>query len=80
MVTLGISEKMRKHPPPHKLIYNMTNKFHVLPVNDIREHQENGVICECKPEIRIEDEENWLIIHNAWDGREWEELANGMNY
>lgn len=56
------------------------NKYHVLPVNDIREHQENGVICECKPEIRIEDEENWLIIHNAWDGREWTELANGMNY
>jgi len=58
----------------------MINKYHVLPVNDIEEHQEEGVVCHCKPEIRIEDEDSWLIIHNAFDGREWEELADKRNY
>jgi hypothetical protein len=43
---------------------------HVIPVNDLREHEENeDGSCWCNP--RIEQEENGLvIIHNPLDGRE----------
>lgn len=72
------TRKCEKHTPPHKLIYNMTNKFHVLPINDTREHQENGVVCECRPEIRVEDEENCHSQRMGWERVEriskWNEL------
>lgn len=43
---------------------------HVIPVNDLREHEENeDGSCWCNP--RIEQEENGLvIIHNSLDGKE----------
>ena len=39
---------------------------HILPNNDIQEHQEDSQ-CKCEPRVDIENE---LIIHNAYDGRE----------
>lgn len=61
----------------------MVNKYHILPVDDTKEHCEEGVICECRPEIRKKfngygDEIAWVVIHNSWDGREWEEMARGI--
>lgn len=41
--------------------------IHVLPLNDLREHQED-VACWCKPKPDAEDER--VIVHNAADGRE----------
>jgi hypothetical protein len=43
---------------------------HVLPIDDLREHEENNDgACWCNP--RIEQEENGrVIIHNPLDGRE----------
>lgn len=58
----------------------MINKYHILPINDLEEHEKDGVVCKCRPEIRIEDEYNWLIVHNSFDGREWKELADKRNY
>ena len=60
-------------------------KYHVLPINDSKKHQEKGVVCDCKPEIKLQVDDDgecyaWLIVHNAWDGREWKELADGTNY
>ena len=40
---------------------------HVMPTNDILEHQESRE-CWCDPEI--EEYESGLVIHNAFDGRE----------
>ena len=39
--------------------------WHVLPINDLREHKESKD-CWCIP---IEDEDG-VIVHNSMDGRE----------
>ena len=44
--------------------------IHVIPLNDLREHEETEH-CWCKP-LR-DDEEQRVVIHNALDGREWYE-------
>lgn len=43
--------------------------FHVVPVNDLREHVEDGAGCWCCPRI---DERvgGTIIVHNSMDGRE----------
>lgn len=48
--------------------------FHILPINDIKQHEESST-CECNPSI-IEESGELIIIHNAFDGREGAELAN----
>ena len=45
--------------------------WHVLPINDLREHDENkDGICWCNPTIKKEDNER-TITHNSADGREY---------
>lgn len=51
----------------------MNEKIHVLPIGDIKKHDES-MACYCKPEIKP-IEGNYVIVHNAFDGREWKELA-----
>ncbi len=56
-----------------------------LPNNDSKPHGErisdltynlDTLLCLCKPEIQWEDGwEKKIVIHNAWDGREWEEMG-----
>lgn len=48
----------------------MTDICHILPVDDVKEHQ-NHAACKCHPVIA---EGGLLVIHNAWDGREFFEL------
>ena len=54
-------------------------RFHVLPVNDIKEHTESED-CACNPKIEsgININGEWaVIVHNAFDGREHvEKLTN----
>jgi len=45
--------------------------FNILPTNDIKIHTENST-CECNPKIIFENEE-MIIIHNSYDGREFRE-------
>lgn len=47
--------------------------YHVHPVNDLIEHNTNGKDCECRPTIKPDD---LLIVHNALDNREFDEIAN----
>jgi hypothetical protein len=42
-------------------------KVHIVPLNDIFDHTTEFYSCNCKPAI---DEENDLVIHNAFDSRE----------
>jgi hypothetical protein len=49
--------------------------FIIIPINDIKEHDEESTICECNPEVIFENGE-MIIIHNAFDGRELEEQIN----
>lgn len=48
--------------------------FHVLPINDTKEHRESYV-CHCLPEVKHESG-NMIIVHNSFDGREGVEWAN----
>ena len=48
--------------------------INVLPRNDIKEHTEDST-CECSPRTYFENEE-LIIVHNSYDGREVVEMAN----
>ena len=51
----------------------MKETFHILPLNDLKPHTERGQYCKCEPVI--DDRENGiLVIHNAYDGREFSEV------
>lgn len=41
--------------------------WHIIPVNDLREHDTEGGTCWCCPEY---DEDDDLYIHNSLDERE----------
>ena len=47
--------------------------LHILPINDIFPHKEEGIDCPCLPKIESGDGgilyESPMIIHNAWDKR-----------
>jgi hypothetical protein len=47
------------------MIDECESRLHVVPVNDLREHIEDGIKCWCKPH-----EETGVIVHNSMDGRE----------
>lgn len=47
---------------------DMVEKWHILPINDIFDHEES-VLCECRPQIQIIDDQ-LIITHNAFDGRD----------
>ena len=46
----------------------MPPDLHILPLNDLREHEESPT-CWCAPGLEREDD-TILIIHHAADGRE----------
>jgi len=41
--------------------------IHIIPINDLKEHEESST-CECIPELIIENGE-MLFVHNAYDNR-----------
>lgn len=44
----------------------MDDKYHVFPIDDLKEHTVEGMGCWCHP---VEDDDG-VIVHNAMDGRE----------
>ena len=46
-----------------------SNKVHVVPVNDLKEHDEIGFSCWCDPKI-IDEDSGFVVVHNSLDGRE----------
>ena len=56
----------------------MDYDIHVVPVGDLREHDESGRACWCKPRIETCDPRTGdryplgkaVIVHNSEDGRE----------
>ena len=51
--------------------------LHVVPVDDIVEHDTSGEAeCVCGPDrelVRDEDGDGWLVKHHSLDGRELDE-------
>lgn len=54
----------------------MNDWFHIIPTNDVIEHNTNGKECECQPKL---DHDNHLVVHNALDNREFDEIAAEVN-
>lgn len=44
--------------------------FHVIPQNDLREHECNRMECWCGPILIDEEEGGYIVVHNSMDGRE----------
>ena len=58
--------------------------WHILPLNDLKEHTEEGAACECCPTVEILEDGDLMVMHNSYDGRELlerieEELNNKDN-
>ena len=52
----------------------MTERLHIIPLHDLREHvAEEGEECWCKPHV---EEDTGLVIHNSADGREAYEIGS----
>jgi len=49
--------------------------LHILPINDIKSHQEESS-CICSPTVEIVESGDMLIVHNSFDGRENKEIKN----
>ncbi len=49
----------------------MGDLIHVIPLNDLRPHEEEGIACPCRPKVL----EGGIVVHNSWDGREILEQA-----
>lgn len=43
--------------------------WHILPINDIKEHEELST-CHCMPKSEILENGDIMITHNSFDGRE----------
>ncbi len=44
--------------------------IHVVPQNDLREHNCSRIECWCKPMLIDEAEGGYVVVHNSMDGRE----------
>lgn len=50
-----------------------SDPIHVLPVNDLIDHDSTGEDCICGPDLeRVETDhgDEWMVIHHSLDGRE----------
>ena len=52
--------------------------FHVLPINDIEEHEELST-CKCRPHVIFENG-HMIITHNSFDKREYKEDDTHRDY
>lgn len=50
--------------------------YHIVPVADSIEHRTNGKSCPCRPAVKPDDS---LVVHNAIDNREFDEIAEEIN-
>lgn len=54
----------------------MIQFWHVEPTNDIKPHSTghaDAANCQCKPRTETQPNGNIVVVHNAWDGREFYE-------
>ena len=52
----------------------------IVPINDFKPHDDFNSMCECEPSLIMENEE-MILVHNSYDGREYVEQANEIiNY
>lgn len=45
--------------------------IHVVPVDDLQPHNTFSDYCKCSPRIEYQPDGGRVIVHNAYDGREF---------
>lgn len=53
-------------------VYPVDNMVHVYPVDDMYEHTVENQFCWCQPRY---DDEDRIVVHNAFDEREMYETG-----
>lgn len=51
--------------------YDPNNIWHVVPVNDLKPHTEEGFSCECGPKVQMQENKGVVVTHKAYDHREY---------
>lgn len=51
----------------------MGDTYHVEPTNDLKPHNTGSDYCRCMPRIELVDGGGKVVVHSAWDGREFYE-------
>ena len=59
---------------PWKVEPTESRDVHVYPLDDLKEHETESRLCPCRPKVE-QCGENFVVIHNSWDGRELAERA-----
>lgn len=44
--------------------------YHIVPINDIEDHDDTGTTCKCEPSVIFEEDGDIIVIHHSFDGRE----------
>lgn len=52
--------------------------YHVYPLNDLHPHQTDGFTCWCQPVVKGESGGH-VVIHNALDGRESQDVTRRLD-
>jgi len=58
--------------------------IHIVPFNDLKQHDETGTQCPCDPHVFWKDPKTGaefneaIVLHKAWDGRELMEEAQAL--
>lgn len=51
--------------------------IHILPINDLKEHEELST-CHCNPSAEVLEDGSIMIVHNSYDKREVIEQLFGI--
>lgn len=53
-------------------------RWHIIPLNDLIEHEDEDCVCgpEVEPLVQDDGSIDWLISHHSLDGRELKEKEN----
>ena len=57
---------------------NISNSLHIVPINDLIEHNTDSDECFCDPVLYKSDGERTIVKHNSFDGREQNERSTRM--
>jgi hypothetical protein len=58
--------------------------IHIVPLNDLKPHTEEGTQCPCEPHVFFNDPATGealvepIVLHKAWDNREVVEEAEAL--
>ncbi len=64
-----------------ELEYDKNNVWHVYPIKDKKLHTfATGKVCACNPKYQVQENKALVIVHNAYDHREWIEKARLLKF